>query len=113
MPKGDICLASFPYAGKVGAKTRPVLLLTDPIGPVPEILAAYMSSIVPAVLLPTDLVIDPTLPEHASTNLKFTTVLRLHKLATIHGSDIVRSIGSVAPPTWSEVEARLRLLLGL
>ena len=113
MPKGDVCLASFPFGGRVGAKVRPVLLLTDPVGPVPEVLVAYMSSVIPSTPLPTDIVIDPTLPEHAGTSLKVTTVLRLHKLATIHESDIARSLGAVSPATWADVESRLRTFLGL
>jgi mRNA interferase MazF len=113
MARGDICLATFPYAGTVGAKVRPVLLLTDEIGSAHEILAAYMSAAIPATLLPTDILIDPTLPDFASTNLKSTTVLRLHKLATIHHSDIVRHLGTASPTLWAEAETKLRLLLNL
>jgi len=113
VPKGEICLASFPFGGQVGAKIRPVLLVTGPLGSVPEVLVAYMSSVVSASPLPTDIVLNPALPEHAGTGLKTTTVLRLHKLATIHESDIVRKLGDVSSAVWTEVEARLRLLLGL
>jgi len=40
-------------------KLRPVLLLTGPVGPVPEVLVAYISSVRPTVLLDSDLLIDP------------------------------------------------------
>jgi hypothetical protein len=80
---------------------------------VPEILAAYMTSAIPAVLLPTDILLDPALPEHAGTGLKYPTVLRLHKLATIHDLDIRRTLGVLSPVTWGEVETKLRILLGL
>lgn len=113
MPRGDICLASFPFAGRVGAKVRPVLLLTDPIGTVPEMLAAYMSSALPATFLPTDILIDPALPEYAATNLKLPTVLRLHKLATIHASDITRQTGVASPTLMAEVDTKLRAMLNL
>jgi mRNA-degrading endonuclease toxin of MazEF toxin-antitoxin module len=72
-----------------------------------------MSSIVPKPLLPTDIMIDPTDPEHATTKLKQMTVVRLHKLATIHNSDIARLLGKLSPKTWTEVETKLRLLLNL
>ena len=51
--------------------------------------------------------------EHATTNLKQLTLLRVHKLATIHDSDVVRHLGQVSPATWSDVEGKLRLLLNL
>ena len=42
MAPGDICLASFP------------------VGPIPEVLVAYISSVVPPALLPTDVLVDPS-----------------------------------------------------
>jgi mRNA interferase MazF len=94
-------------------KPRPVLLLTGPVGPVPEVLVAYISSVLPATPLATDLVLDPSRPEFAGTNLKMTSVLRLHKLATIHARSIVRSLGKVSPVTEADIAARLRGLLNL
>src|SRR6266567_2853112 len=112
MVRGEIYLANFPFGGTVGAKMRPILLLTDPVGPVPELLTAYLTTVMPSTPLATDLVFDPSQPEHASTGLKAVSVLRLHKLATIHQSDIRRRLGAVSPTVWAEVEAKLRLLLG-
>lgn len=113
MGPGEIHLAMFPFGGTVGAKVRPVLLLTGLLGPVPEVLAAYMTSIITPSLLPTDIVLDPKDPEHAGTNLKMATLLRLHKLGTIHDTDVRRYLGKVSPKTWTGVEAKLRLLLNL
>jgi hypothetical protein len=72
-------------------KIRPVLLLTGPVGAVPEVLVAYISSVIPSQLLPSDLRLDPALPEFRSTNLKISSALRLHKLATIHCSSLARA----------------------
>jgi len=36
----EIHLASFPFGGSAGMKLRPVLLLTGPVGNVPETLVA-------------------------------------------------------------------------
>jgi mRNA interferase MazF len=113
MNPGEIHLAMFPFGGTVGAKLRPVLLLTRPLGTVPEFLTAYMSSVVPLSLLPTDILIDPSQPLHSGTGLKQLTLLRLHKLATIHDGDIVRHLGQVSSATWSDVERKLKLLLNL
>lgn len=97
MVPGEIYLANFPFGGSPGMKLRPVLLLTGPVGTVPEILVAYISSVIPATPLPSDIILDPRQPEHRTTNLKMISVLRLHKLATIHGSSIVRRLGVVGP----------------
>src|SRR5438477_10419672 len=104
MNPGEIHLARFPFGGIVGAKPRAVLLLTGPLGPVPEVLTAYMTSVIPAAFLPTDILIDPKQPQHSTTNLKQVTLLRLHKLATVHDSDIIRHLGHVSAATWSDVE---------
>jgi mRNA interferase MazF len=84
MRLGEIHLAQFPFGDVPGMKLRPVLLLTDPVGPVPEVLVAYISSVIPTQLLPTDLLLDPSKAEFRSTHLKVPSALRLHKLATIH-----------------------------
>jgi mRNA interferase MazF len=80
MQRGEVYLASFPFGDVPGMKLRPVLLLTDPIGPNREVLVAYISSVVPSLLLPSDILLDPNQTEAQATNLKVISVLRLHKL---------------------------------
>jgi mRNA-degrading endonuclease toxin of MazEF toxin-antitoxin module len=94
-------------------KIRPVLLLTGEVGSIPEILVAYVSSVTPPHLLPSDLLLDPTKSEFRSTHLKTTSVLRLHKLATVHSSSLVRSLGNLEASAWTMVVSKLKLLLGL
>jgi mRNA-degrading endonuclease toxin of MazEF toxin-antitoxin module len=94
-------------------KLRPVLLLTGPVGTVPEALVAYISSVIPPVPLPTDITLDPTQTEYRSTNLKRLSVLRLHKLATIHGRSVVRHLGALSPATRNAIAEKLKLLLDL
>jgi mRNA interferase MazF len=113
MLPGEIYLANFPSGGSPGMKLRPVLLLTDPIGSVPEILVAYISSVVPPQLMSTDLILDPQLPENRATHLKTISVLRLHKLATIQSRSIARRLGKVSPAVSVMVAAKLRTLLNL
>lgn len=113
MRADEIGLASFPFGDVPGMKLRPVLLLTDRIGPVPEVLVAYISSVVPSTLLPSDIVLDPSQSDQTTTNLKTISVLRLHKLATIHARNIVRRIGKLSSTTSAEVNAKVRSLLEL
>jgi mRNA interferase MazF len=83
MKPGEIYLARFPFGDVPGMKLRPVLLLTGTVGSVPEVLVAYISSVLPAQPLPSDLILDPAQAAFQSTNLKVPSALRLHKLATI------------------------------
>lgn len=110
MRPGEIYLAQFPYGDAPGMKLCPVLLLTSPIGSVPEILVAYISAVVPPQLLHSDIVIDPAKPEFHSTHLKTVSALRLHKLATIHCSSLARYLGSIDPSTQRTIANKLREL---
>ena len=111
MHPGEICLASFPFGDTAGMKLRPVLVLAAPVGPIPEVLVAYISSVIPQAFTPSDLVLDPAKPEFRSTNLKTASVLRLHKLATIHASMIARHLGDLPESQKTTVAAKLHDLL--
>jgi mRNA-degrading endonuclease toxin of MazEF toxin-antitoxin module len=113
MVPGDVYLANFPYGGSAGGKLRPVLLLTPPVGSVPDLVTAYTSSVIPLPLLASDIVLDAADPDHASTRLKTVSVLRLHKVATIHQRSAVRYLGQVSAAAFGEVQNRLRSLLNL
>ena len=108
MRPGEIFLAQFPFGDVAGMKLRPVLLLTGQVGSVPEVLVAYISSIMPTQLLPSDLVIDPSKPEFRPTHLKTMSALRLHKLATLHCSSLARHLGVIDSATSTAVANKLR-----
>ena len=113
MSPGEVYLARFPFGDVPGMKLRPVLLLTGSIGPVPEVLVAYISSVLPTSPLPSDLVVDPTTAEFQNTQLKVTSVVRLHKLATIHRSSLARHLGALELDQQAVVAEKLRVLLGI
>jgi mRNA interferase MazF len=94
-------------------KLRPVLLLTGPVGAIPEVLVAYISSVIPSQPLPSDLLIDPAKPEFTSTHLKTVSTLRLHKLAAVHSSSLARFLGVINASTQRAVTAKLKDLLQL
>ncbi len=79
----------------------------------PEVLVSYISSVRPSQLLSSDLILDPARPEFRSTNLRTLSTLRLHKLATIHASSLVRYLGFVDGPTFDIVAKKLITLLAL
>src|SRR5215204_2800324 len=57
MRPDEIHLAWFPFGDAAVRKLRPVLLLTGAVGPTPEVLVAYVSSVIPDALLPTNLLV--------------------------------------------------------
>jgi mRNA interferase MazF len=113
MRPGEIYLARFPFGDVPGMKLRPVKLLTGSVGSVPEVLVDYISSVLPAQLLPSDLIVDSSAPEFQGTHLKVTSALPLHKLATIHCSSLARQLGALESAQHVIVARKLRTLLGL
>ncbi len=111
MRLGEIHLAAFPFGDAPGMKLRPVLLLTPQIASTNEILVAYISSVIPPTVLPTDLLLDPQVEEHAQTGLKVISVLRVHKLATIHVTSVRRRLGRLSARLMDQTHAKLRSLL--
>jgi len=112
--RGDeIYLASFPFGDTAGMKLRPVLTLTGQTGPVPEVLGAYISSVIPSLPLSTDLILDPASARDKATNLKAVSALRLHKLAPIHSTSFVRRLGKLSSATKAMVDDSLRTFLKL
>jgi mRNA interferase MazF len=112
MLPGEIYIAKFPFGDVAGMKLRPVLLLTGSVGSVQEVLVAYISSVIPAQLLPSDLVVDPMLAEFQNSHLKVMSTVRLHKLATIHCSSLARRLGHVEPAHRTLIATKLKAFLG-
>jgi len=113
MRPGEIFLAQFPFGDVPGMKLRRVLLLTGPIGSIPEVLVAYISSVIPTQPLSSDLILNPGEPEFRSTHLKTISALRLHKLPTIHSSSLARYLGVVDAFTQRTIDEKLKDLLKL
>ena len=99
MKPGEIYLGRFPFGDIAGMKLRPVLIVSPPVGSAHEVLVAYISSVMPAEPFTTDILLDPFSERDRGTNLKSSSVLRLHKLATLHGTSLVRRLGALSPET--------------
>src|SRR5580704_5655552 len=110
---GEIYLAMFPFGDAPGMKLRPVLTLSRPVAAIPEVLVAYISSVIPTTMLSTDLLLDPSRPDFKILNLRIVSVLRLHKLVTIHASGLARRLGSIPAHLSPEISLRLRSFLNL
>ena len=78
-----------------------------------DVLCLFISSSIPAELLPTDLVLETSHPAFSRTGLKYRSVLRSHKLALLHRNLVLRVLGEIDRDLMGEIDLRLRLALGL
>jgi len=113
MTKSKVVLVPFPFDDLSTTKVRPAVCLTEPLGPHRHVILAFITSRVPAEPLATDLVLDSSHPEFASTGLRVSSTLRLHRLMTSTTSLIRRELGQLSPDMQVEVDCRLQQLFGL
>src|SRR2546425_3359002 len=78
-----IILVPFPFDDLTGSKVRPAVCLTEAVGMYRHIVLAFITSVVPAQLEPTDLLLDPSNADFARTGLRVRPVLRLHRMVTV------------------------------
>jgi mRNA interferase MazF len=98
MTKGKVVLVPFPFDDLSTVKLRPAVCLTEPIGPHRHVILAFISSRIPTNLLfssvflmkskkrkvwllETDLVLDSSQTDFATTGLRVSSILRLHRLS--------------------------------
>ncbi len=110
MTKNKIVLIPFPFDDLSGIKARPALCLTDPIGPHEHIVFAFITSRVPADLLETDLVLEPSLTNFGATGLRVASTIRIHRLVTLTTSFIKRELGELPTSVHGQISAKLEKL---
>ena len=113
MIKGKVILVPFPFDDISTAKVRPAVCLTDPIGKHRHVILAFITSRMPTDLLESDLVLDSSQSDFATTGLRVSSALRLHRLMTVTTALIRRELGELSPRLQGEVADRLRRLFGL
>jgi len=112
LSRGDVVLTQFPFTDLTGASLRPALVVSP--GQIGEdVVLVAISSVVRGSRVPTDYVVNTGDPEFPLTGLRVTSVLRLHKLATVERVVIVRRLGRIGPQLQAEVDRLLPTVLGL
>lgn len=109
--KRKIVLIEFPYDDLSSSKIRPAYCLSDPIGEHRHIIFALITSQIPSLLLPTDLILDSTHPDFFKSRLRKPSTLRLNHLITLRRSMIQRQLGELSPTTHSQLVQQLRELI--
>jgi mRNA interferase MazF len=110
-----VVLIRYPFTDLSGAKVRPALVLTPDhlLRRMEDVLCLFISAVMPDALLPTDWVLEPGHPSFPRTGLKRRSVFRMHKLALLHHTLVLRVLGEGDQVLMHEVDQRLRLALGL
>ncbi len=111
--KSKIVLVPFPFDNLSSQKVRPALCLTDEIPPYGHVVLAFITSQVLLTPSKTDLVIEASAADFASTGLKVSSTIRLHRLMTVTKSIIRRQLGELSTNHRAEVGDLLRNLFDL
>ena len=108
-----IVLVPFPFDDLSGSKVRPAVCLTDAVGDHRQVVLAFISSVVPPKLEPTDMMIDSGSADFARSGLRVSSALRLHRMVTVSATIIQRQLGVLTPKLQAQVQQRLRTLFAL
>ena len=108
-----VVLVPFPFDDLTSSKVRPAVCLTDGIGGQQHVVLAFITSVIPAKLEATDLVLEPGNADFRSTGLRVRSVLRLHRMVTVSAAIIRRQLGTLSPGFQAQVAQGLRTLFGI
>lgn len=104
--KGDIVLVPFPNSDLSTWKRRPALILHEDLIE-NETTIAYISSHVPIIPAPSDVLITRETPSFNESGLKWNSVIKLNKIATIKTHFIVGLLGVADETLKAEVNRAL------
>ncbi|MBN8248361.1 MAG: type II toxin-antitoxin system PemK/MazF family toxin, partial [Verrucomicrobia bacterium] len=96
-----------------GSKVRPAVCLTDAVGAHRHVVLAFITSVVPSKVEPTDLLLDPGSADFGPSGLRVRSALRLHRMVTVSASIIQRQLGTLTPNLQVQVQQRLRTLFAI
>ncbi len=113
MKRGSIILTKFPFTDLSAEKRRPGIVVSASVNQQNDIIVAFISSIVPPASNPTDYILSQNHQDFAISGLKKDSVIKADKLATINLSIVSGEMGYVSAPTLKEIDARLKIALGL
>ena len=111
MNKADIVLIKFPFTDLSGSKRQPALILTTVKQYEPDIIVAFISSVIPSSLSATDVFLSTS--DALKFGLKKTSVIKLDKLATLDKSLVTGEFGSLSVTEMELVKHKLKIALEL
>ena len=111
----SVVLVRFPYTDLSGSKVRPAVIVTSNkyLTQDEDVLCAFISSVLPDPILPSDIIVSSTHPDFRKTGLKRSSVIRTHKLVLLDRELVYSKLGDLAPVLSKQMNAALRDALGL
>ena len=116
MRRGDVVLASMHFpSDPEESKVRPVVIIQNDVGNrfSPNVIVATISSQLPSRQYPTNLVVRRGSDVHAGTGLDRDSVVEAENIATLSKTDISQRLGRFGEGAMRQIDACLRVSLGL
>ena len=98
-----VILVPFPFDDLTGSKVRPAVCLTDAIGAHRHVVLAFITSVVPPTMEPTDLLLDPANADFAHNRVEGSIRVAPAPHGDSIGHDYPAAVGSAdgQPPSSS------------
>ena len=93
MIKNTIVLVPFPFDDFSSAKVRPAICLSSGIGKYNHVIIAFISSNIRNKPEEYDILITKGSEFHNGTNLKFDSIIKLHRIVTVPQKLFIRKLG--------------------
>ncbi len=113
MTKGTIVLTAFPFTNLTGTKRRPAVIISTVEVANPDVIVAFISSVLPATPADSDFLLTDSHPDFGLSGLKKSSIFKLDKLATLDKAIFSGELGQVSPTIFEQFKWRLRLVLDL
>lgn len=113
MERGTIVLTPFPFTDLSSSKRRPAVVVSKVEKSRRDLIVAFISSVVPLVIEPTDYLLENTNPDFIYTGLKTTSVFKMNKLVTLDSSIFTGEIGYVSRTILKQFDSRLKTALDI
>jgi mRNA interferase MazF len=110
---GTIILTNFPFTDLSSTKRRPAIVISEVVPTETDVIVAFISSVIPSTISPTDFVLSRTHPDFSNTGLLRNSVFKMDKLATLDQRIFTGELGEVSAAILEELQNRLRIALCL
>ena len=107
LKEGQIVLFKFPAADKTNAKMRPALVIKEIPGRYEDWLVCMISSQLAQQIAGFDEVIDSKAPDWEKSGLKIPSVIRIARLAVVHETILLGSIGEIEQSRLDRIKQQL------
>ncbi len=108
MNKNTIVLTKFPFTDLSSSKRRPAVIISKVVENEPDVIVAFISSVIPEIPKETDYIIEISHKDFEQTGLKKTSVFKMFKLATLETSIFTGELGIISDEIYQELKLRLK-----